>query len=297
MNHPIGVVSRRTGLATDTIRAWERRYGAVRPVRDAAGRRLYAAEDVARLQRLARGVALGHPIGSLARLPDDALVALVDAAQPSPEERIGRELRRDLVAAVARSDAAACETILWQALASLSPPRAVSQVLAPAAREVGERWARGTLSIAQEHLFTARVQRVVTTAIQARRWDAERRPRLAIATLSGERHYLGCLMAAFLAAVRGFDVCELGPDLPAKELGAIASQLGARLVAIAVIGNGASANPMTGISALRDHLPEDTELWIGGFEAALGDRPLPDRCLWIGTLDAFADRLALLASD
>jgi hypothetical protein len=44
--HPIGVVSRRTGLGQDVIRAWERRYGAVVPQRTDTGRRLYTDEDV-----------------------------------------------------------------------------------------------------------------------------------------------------------------------------------------------------------------------------------------------------------
>ena len=44
--HPIQIVSRRTGLSTDVIRAWERRYKAVKPIRSSNGRRLYSDNDV-----------------------------------------------------------------------------------------------------------------------------------------------------------------------------------------------------------------------------------------------------------
>ena len=50
--HPIQIVSRRTGLSTDVIRAWERRYKAVKPIRSSNGRRLYSDNDVKKLMLL-----------------------------------------------------------------------------------------------------------------------------------------------------------------------------------------------------------------------------------------------------
>ena len=44
--------SRMTGLTAGTLRAWERRHGAVEPSRDAAGRRVYDAAMIERLTRL-----------------------------------------------------------------------------------------------------------------------------------------------------------------------------------------------------------------------------------------------------
>ena len=53
--YPIRAVARLTGVAIDTLRAWERRYGAVTPARDGRGR-VYTDEDVARLYLLQRAV-------------------------------------------------------------------------------------------------------------------------------------------------------------------------------------------------------------------------------------------------
>ena len=55
MRYPIRAVSKLTGIAIDTLRAWERRYGAVTPVRDSRGR-LYSDADVARLRLLHQAV-------------------------------------------------------------------------------------------------------------------------------------------------------------------------------------------------------------------------------------------------
>lgn len=82
--YKIGAVARLTGLSLDTLRAWERRYQVVIPVRTASGNRLYTREDVERLRlikHLARG---GTPIGELAGL-DLATLRECGAADRSSE--------------------------------------------------------------------------------------------------------------------------------------------------------------------------------------------------------------------
>ncbi|MEM6786806.1 MAG: MerR family transcriptional regulator [Myxococcota bacterium] len=69
----IGAVARLTGLSVNTIRTWERRYEAVRPARDEAGRRSYRSEDIARLKLLRALSQRGESVRQLARLTTDAL--------------------------------------------------------------------------------------------------------------------------------------------------------------------------------------------------------------------------------
>ena len=71
-HYPIRAVSRLTGIGIDTLRAWERRHGAVTPVRDERGR-MYTDADVARLRLLRQAVEQGHSIGRLAGLTDTDL--------------------------------------------------------------------------------------------------------------------------------------------------------------------------------------------------------------------------------
>jgi MerR family transcriptional regulator, light-induced transcriptional regulator len=63
--YPIRAVAKLTGVPLDTIRAWERRYGAVTPQRGARGR-LYSEKEVQRLKLLRDAVARGHSIGQVA---------------------------------------------------------------------------------------------------------------------------------------------------------------------------------------------------------------------------------------
>jgi glycosidase/DNA-binding transcriptional MerR regulator len=76
--HPIRVAARRCGLSPALIRAWERRYGAVQPGRDADNERIYTEADIRRLTLLRRAVEGGRRIGAIATFTSDALAELVD---------------------------------------------------------------------------------------------------------------------------------------------------------------------------------------------------------------------------
>jgi DNA-binding transcriptional MerR regulator len=65
---PIRVVAQLTGINPVTIRAWERRYGLVRPSRTPGGHRLYSQVDVERLRAAARLVSRGVSISGASRM-------------------------------------------------------------------------------------------------------------------------------------------------------------------------------------------------------------------------------------
>lgn len=71
--YQIGTVSSLTGIDAHTIRAWERRHGAIKPMRSESGRRQYSDATVERLQLLKGLVDCREAIGSIAHLPDEEL--------------------------------------------------------------------------------------------------------------------------------------------------------------------------------------------------------------------------------
>ena len=115
VQHPIQVVTRRTGLSADVLRVWEKRYAVVTPVRSTNGRRLYTDADIERLRLLVEATRTGHPIGQVAALPAAALVALLAEDRPAPRSRRGpaeaaprgpaADLLETCIAAIGRFDA------------------------------------------------------------------------------------------------------------------------------------------------------------------------------------------------
>jgi methanogenic corrinoid protein MtbC1 len=95
-------------------------------------------------------------------------------------------------------------------MATLTPTEVVLYVFSPLLHEVGERWHRGATRMRHEHLLSARTERLLMAMIhQSQKMACG--PRVVLGTLSGERHALGSLLAAFLPSAHGIRCCYLGP--------------------------------------------------------------------------------------
>ena len=224
MPHPglnIAALSRRTGVAPDTLRKWEQRYAILRPARTAGGQRRYGEADVARVEWLKARLAEGYRIGEAALL----LGGTEAAAARTPEE-----LRTALLAAVERDDGAELERLLDQAFVLGPLEAALTDVIAPTLHAVGDGWAAGRVSVAEEHLLSA--------AVRARLERLVADPRGAVRGVSvlacapGERHELGLLMLGVLLRADGWRVAYLGADTPVADAAALSHRLGASVLCL-----------------------------------------------------------------
>ena len=262
--YPVRVVIARTGLTADVLRAWERRYGAVRPQRSRGRQRLYSEDDVNRLTLLRRATLAGHSIAEVARLRTDALEALVDephstVAPAAPD--LESAVVRAALAAAERLDGPALEATLKRAALTLGTGF-VDRIAPRFLTEVGERWHERTLSPAHEHLATSVVRRVLDWLLDAHVPTA-RAPRLVVATPAGEHHELGAMLGAAAAVAEGWAVVYLGANLPAVDIVAAAQQVRARAVALsAVYGNRGGA--LAEVKRTARALPRGTTLFAGG---------------------------------
>lgn len=80
----IGAVSRLTGISTDNLRVWERRYQTVVPARTESGDRYYSSNDVSRLKLIKKLVDLGDSISAIAALDQDELQKRLSLNRPDP---------------------------------------------------------------------------------------------------------------------------------------------------------------------------------------------------------------------
>lgn len=293
--YPIRTVAKLTGLTPDLIRAWERRYQVVAPVRGPRGARLYGSEDVRRLRDLARAVDSGRSIGDVAQLDIGELRRLVEAPVSPQTPRAGNGAGvADLVAALDRHDIAALERGLGDALLALGATRFARELAMPLLTVIGERWSEGTLSISQEHLVANALRSLLGPLTRSPR--AAGTPSILLAGMSGERHEFGLLLVAVLAAERGLATFLLGSDVPADEICAAASRLGAAAVGISMIVAENRDNAAQALRHIENSLPASIEIWAGGGDAhhvrALASA---ERTLVIQTaehLEAQLDRLA-----
>ena len=214
-NLNIAALTQRTGVPADTIRKWEQRYGVLHPERTAGGQRRYSQLDVARVEWLKERIHEGYRIGEAA-----ALLGAGDQVARTVEE-----LRSGIVAATIASDVDGLGQLVDQALALATLDESFLEVLAPALVEVGEGWASGAVTVAQEHLASATVRGALQKLLSDQR--AAVRGTAVLACAPSERHEIGLLMLAVLLRSDGWQVAYLGADTPCADAVALADDLDA----------------------------------------------------------------------
>jgi methanogenic corrinoid protein MtbC1 len=264
------VVSKLTGIGIDTLRAWERRHGAVTPIRDDRGR-MYTDADIARLRLLRGAVEHGHAIGRVAGLNDAELRRLAATAganevSEAPTRRTSIDTAA-LAAALQKYDATVIDQQISHLASVLPPLELLRDVLMPVLAQVGDDWHRRTARIAHEHLMSSTMRNVLGSFLRlyAR---PEASPRVLFATLAGERHEIGTLGAAMLAASSGLGVAYLGPDLPAREIIESVKAAGAQVLVLGLTATSAGKARERELRTIVRDLPKRVELWAGGRGAA-----------------------------
>lgn len=207
--YPIREVSRRTGVATVTLRAWERRYGLVVPQRTDKGHRLYSEAQIEQLRTIADWVARGVPISQVR----DLLRGTVQPEQIVPED--GSSGREQLLLALQHYDADRLDRVLNELRQQLPGDALVKRVLQPLWQQVCHQRYRSSIYQAvfrfARHALTAALSHQLR--LHNRAVDL---PLLGIATYGTRDHETSSLIEA-LAMEQWRPQC-LGANLPLEAL-------------------------------------------------------------------------------
>ena len=206
---------------------------------------------------------------------------------PDPERVVA-----ELLAAAEDFDIETCDRLFADAGNRLEPLVLVRDVVSPVLREAGNRWHRGELSVVQEHMLSGVVRRQLSFALDRHLQSADG-PRVLFTTLSGERHEMGGLMGAVLAASRGFRCIYLGPDLPAAEIGRFCARRPVAALALSLVTQPHVIDAHGQLVELRQAVSAEVEIWVAWQAALLLARDsLPTGVSAIADLTQFLDRLA-----
>lgn len=249
----IGELSRRVGVPVESLRAWERRYGLLAPSRTQGGFRLYGEDDVARVLAMRANLDRGFSAAEAARL---ALADAVGDSSPAPVRSAG-----ELEAALDRFDESAAQAALDQLFATLTLDVLLRDVLLPYLHELGERWERGEVSVAQEH-FASNLVRGRLMAL-ARSWDRGAGPRALIACAEGELHDLPLLSFGLVLRGHGWRISYLGADTPVASIVDAATTLAPDAVVVSGTVTGVFDPITTRLREVALHAP----LYVSGAAA------------------------------
>jgi DNA-binding transcriptional MerR regulator len=219
----IGEFARRVGVSPELLRAWERRYGLLRPIRSEGGFRLYTHEDAERVLRMKTALDEGLSAAEAARRALTMQTRLGDGLLDDARDRF--------LAAVRSYDEPSAHSVLDEALSAFALETVMRELVLPVLRQIGDEWAAGTLAVGQEH-FASNVIRPRLLAL-SRLWGRGGGPLAALACPPGERHDIGLIAFGLLLRTYGWRVLFLGADTPVSTLGEAVATTEPRLVVVA----------------------------------------------------------------
>ena len=166
-----------------------------------------------------------------AALRGDASISPASRAGPPDAAPPGGEPSGPLRQALDAFDELAAQAVLDRLLADLSLPAVLRDVVLPYLADLGERWQRGTASIAMEH-FASNVIRGRLAGL-ARGWGSGHGPQALLACPPGELHDMALMAFGIVLNRQGWRIGYLGTNTPVEELEQAADSSDPDLVVLA----------------------------------------------------------------
>ena len=272
----ISTVSKRSGVKSDLVRAWERRYQAVKPTRTDGGHRVYTDLDIARLKLLNQATGNGHSISQIANLSldelknllkkeSDSITQALEKPKPSNGSRlhVAEDYVQKCYAAVLAFDAHALESHFENAIVELGTEIFIEKLLNPLLTLIGDRWRTGELRPVHEHMASS-IVRSLTYILRNNSPCSPNAPKMIVSTPINQLHELGALLAGIIAELKGWKVTYLGANLPAEEIAAAVRFTNARAVTLSISYRTDDVLIAKELRRLRKLIGNDVALVVGG---------------------------------
>ncbi len=237
------VVLKETGLAADTLRAWERRYGLPMPQRTEGGHRMYSERDIEIVKWLKAQIESGMSISRAVDRFNDLSASGADpltvvspgvasaAASVLPSASTLASLRSQWVRACSEFDEASGEQILNQAFSLFSVEDVCLEVIQKGLSEIGDLWFENRLSVQQEHFASGLAMRRLDALLSAAPAPTKRGA-ILVGCPADEWHTFPSLLVALLLRRRGYRVIHLGANVPTERLTESVNDTKAELVVL-----------------------------------------------------------------
>lgn len=210
--YPIRTVSSLTGVNSITLRAWERRYGLIKPIRTPKGHRLYTQNDIDLIQQVLELLDKGISIGQV----KDHLKGEGNQAAKEATDDPWSNYQRRMLNAIVRFDSGALDQAYNEALSLYPVDLVTKRMILPLLKSLGIRWEESEGSIAEEHFFGAYLRNKLGARFHHH--AAQKGPLLVAACLPGEQHEIGLMLFCLSALNHGYRLVYLGADTPLSEL-------------------------------------------------------------------------------
>ncbi|PLT28308.1 MerR family transcriptional regulator [Peribacillus deserti] len=261
----IKAASNLLGIKSGTLRAWERRYQFIAPVRNESGHRMYTEEHIRILKWLVSKVNQGFTISQAVTLLESEGQRLEEEADTTESNRnLNQEnsLVQDLMASLLAFNENKAHELMDQIFSLYTIEKAIIDVLGNVIVQIGDLWERGKITVAHEHFATSILRSRIGYMMHAIPQNSVL-PKAAAFCAPGEQHELGLLIFTLFLRLKGFQVVYLGQSMPSKDLQTVISIIDPKLLFLSCTLQENLVPALRLIDELQKQYP-DLQIGIGG---------------------------------
>jgi DNA-binding transcriptional MerR regulator len=255
---PISTVANLTGVNPVTLRAWERRYGLIKPHRTESGHRLYSDEDVENIKLILQLIDEGVAIS---RVREALKIAKEDQLSEEQDTSHWHQYQEDMLRGVNNFDEGILDAVYNEAMSLYPVDIVTKQLLLPLLEKLGQRWMHVSTGVAEEHFFSVFMRNKLGARFHHQN-QKNTGPRIIAACLPNEQHEFGLMLFSLAAHARGYRIILLGADMPIEQIAEVVHRSNSNGV---VLSGSIETDPQQlqrNISKLTTD--SNVPVWVGG---------------------------------
>jgi methanogenic corrinoid protein MtbC1 len=223
----IKAISKIVGIQPGTLRAWERRYKMVEPVRNVSGHRLYSDEHVQILKWLVSRTNQGFTISQAVSLLEKQQFGDTSFSINSGDNL--KQLSNELVQALLSFNEAKSQELINQAFSIYTVDMVVIDILGSVLVEIGNMWEKNEITTAHEHYATSILRSRIDVIMHSFPHNGML-PKVVAVCGPGESHELGLLIFTLFVRRKGFEVIYLGSSIKEEDLDVVLNTVDAKFL-------------------------------------------------------------------
>lgn len=281
------------GVKPHTIRAWEKRYSALKPARSKGNTRYYDGLQMRRVLNIVSLIDAGYKVSELCVLPDEQLARLVDNFYRTNGNETEEYFISQLIAAGMTYDEPYFDQIFSRCLNRYKLKQAYLLVLLPMLNRIGIMWRCNKASVAHEHFISNMLRQKLFSAVDSLPSPAPSSPKWLLFLPENEFHDIGLLLAYNLVRLSGQQAIYLGSDIPSQVLRSAVEEIQPDNLFVFLVNRNYPGSINSYILDLTRSF-ENGNIYIANQNCAhLAKAPGISRVRWLKTVDDFTSTLAI----
>ncbi len=258
----IKAVSNILGIQPGTLRAWERRYNIIAPVRNDSGHRLYTEKHLSILKWLVDRVNQGFTISQAVALLDNQEIEESELSSYEQKDRT-ISISEELLKALLSFDETKAHELINQSFTIYTIEKVVIDILGSLLVKIGDLWENGKITTAHEHFATSILRSRIGSIMHSFPNNGIL-PKVVAVCGPGEWHELGLLIFTMFVRRKGFEVIYLGSSIKENDIDIVLDEVKPKFLFFSCTMRENVDALLSSIAHLKTN-HEGVEIGIGGF--------------------------------